>query len=80
SGPGPLIPGPTQPVPDPTRSQSNREKVILKSPPKNKRIAYVTKNFSLPLSRFSPGNHLVEWRDKRESCLYCRYLMKNNDK
>ena len=62
-----------------TRGQLKQKKASLKSPLKNKRIAHVTKNFNLPINRLSPGNHLVEWRRKRESCLYCRYLKKKND-
>ncbi|CAG8479940.1 10277_t:CDS:2 [Cetraspora pellucida] len=44
-----------------TRAQLKQKKTALKSSSKNKRIAYVTKNFNLPISRFSLGNHLVEW-------------------
>ena len=63
-----------------TRSQATKKNFLSKSPPKRKRIAYVTQTYNLPVGRLLPGNHLVEWRKKRESCLYCRYLMKNNKK
>ncbi|CAG8650965.1 11659_t:CDS:2 [Cetraspora pellucida] len=42
-----------------TRSQLI-QKNISKSPPKSKQIAYITQNFNLPVSQFSPENHLVE--------------------
>lgn len=45
----------------------------LQAPSKRKRII-VNKNFELPLTRLLGGDHLVEWRQKREACVYCHYL------
>ncbi|CAG8760020.1 20683_t:CDS:2, partial [Gigaspora rosea] len=40
-----------------------------------KRTAHVTKKFELPLTRLLDGDHLVEWKEKREACIYCCYLL-----
>ncbi|CAG8450372.1 9816_t:CDS:2 [Cetraspora pellucida] len=47
---------------------------------KGKRVAHVTKNFELPLTRLLDGDHLVEWREKREACIYCYYLLLRGEK
>ncbi|CAG8831766.1 15078_t:CDS:2 [Gigaspora margarita] len=56
------------------------EKVSSQVSSKGKRAAHVTKNFELPLTRLLDGDHLVEWKEKREACIYCRYLAQHGDK
>ncbi|CAG8487097.1 13916_t:CDS:2, partial [Cetraspora pellucida] len=48
-----------------TRKRPNN--VFSAESSKNKRVAYVTDNFELPLFCFLSGNYLAEWRNKRES-------------
>ncbi|CAG8726610.1 4929_t:CDS:1, partial [Cetraspora pellucida] len=63
----------------------NYDKTSSQMPPpqtssKGKRIAHVTKNFELPLTRLLDGEHIVKWRKKREACVYCRYLSQRGEK
>ena len=37
---------------------------------------YITETYNLPATRLIPGGHLMEWRETRKSCVYCRYLSK----
>ena len=62
-----------------TRDQSSYEETP-QIQLKDKRVAYVTKKFELPVLRLLPGNHFPEWREKRAACVYCRYLAKSNSK
>ncbi|CAG8793739.1 4890_t:CDS:1, partial [Cetraspora pellucida] len=39
-------------------------------------LVYITKNSKLPICRQIPRNHILEWRDKREACIWCCYLEK----
>ncbi|KAF0512519.1 piggybac transposable element-derived protein 4-like [Gigaspora margarita] len=47
---------------------------------KGKRTVYVTKKFELPLTRLLDDEHFVEWKQKREACVYCRYLSQRGKK
>ena len=37
---------------------------------------YVTNKFELSLVTLSPDGHLPEWREQRNSCMWCKYLVK----
>jgi len=56
----------------------NDEQEIIPST-SNKKV-YVTENFKLPMERFILGNHLAEYRNKREACIWCRYKTKQENK
>jgi Transposase IS4 len=45
-----------------------------------KQQQYVTANFELPSERLLPDGHLPEWREARNSCIWCKYLIKKDQK
>ncbi|CAG8743587.1 15561_t:CDS:1, partial [Cetraspora pellucida] len=58
----------------------SHEKISSQASSKGKRATHVTKNFELPLTWLLDNDHLVEWRKKREACIYCHYLAQRGDK
>ncbi|CAG8450833.1 11774_t:CDS:1 [Scutellospora calospora] len=56
------------------------DEMSSQTPPKGKRVVHVTKNFELPLTRLLDEDHLVEWMEKREACVYCRYKSQRGEK
>jgi hypothetical protein len=52
-------------------SNKNSKKVNVKE---EIRRPKVTKNFELSNQRLVPGNHLAEWRERRESYQWCTWL------
>ncbi|CAG8826815.1 14715_t:CDS:1, partial [Dentiscutata erythropus] len=47
--------------------KKNKKPQELQPSSKGKQIV-VNKNFELPLTRLLEGDHLVEWKQKREAC------------
>ncbi|CAG8521505.1 2947_t:CDS:1, partial [Scutellospora calospora] len=45
----------------------SHDKVSPQTSSKGKRALHVTKNYELPMTRLLDGEHLVEWRVKREA-------------
>jgi len=46
----------------------------------SKKQQYVTKNFELLLKRLLPDGHLSEWMEIRNSCIWCKYLVRKAQK
>ena len=42
-------------------------------------MPYITANSQLPNDRLTTGNHFVEWKEKRYSCMLCRYLLSKTE-
>ena len=57
---------------------ASEDPAIAEPPQKWMRAAFVTKSYSLPESRFLPGEHFPEYRETREACVWCRYMARRN--
>ncbi len=58
-----------------TRSEENDESSIMD----NKKKLRVSSNFELPLCRLIEDDHYPEYSNKREGCLWCRFLIRKNN-
>ena len=44
----------------------------------NRKKLHISSKFELPLCRLIGNDHYLEYSDKREGCLWCRFLIKKN--
>jgi hypothetical protein len=58
-------------------TRSMEEPDISEPPTKRVRAVYITKAFTLPESRFLPGDHFPEYRPVRQACAWCRFKLKH---
>ena len=42
-------------------------------------MKYITKNFELPIIRFSADSHLIMYNEKKGTCIYCRWKNQQSD-
>jgi hypothetical protein len=59
-----------------TRSLGDEPDLPATPMKKKRRLYYVNKGFSLPESRFLPGDHFPEYRSERQACVWCRFKSK----
>jgi hypothetical protein len=56
-------------------TRNNQQTSFASSSSSSRKLPYITVNSQLPNDRLTTGNHFVEWKEERYSCMLCRYLL-----